>query len=114
MKPKRTAAELVGIEWPDGGPPPFHDTRFRREVRTAWRKQFGGKCQGCGHGMAFDVRDQQMPNFATIDHINARGLGGSEELHNVQVICARCNNKKSLQEHWIARERRSNNDVSVL
>jgi hypothetical protein len=34
----------------------------------------------------------------THDHIRARALGGADNLSNLQVMCAPCNSKKSIEE----------------
>ena len=49
-----------------------------------------------------DFRNKHAKNYATIDHIIARGLGGNDDLHNIQIICRKCNNYKSRKEGSMA------------
>jgi 5-methylcytosine-specific restriction endonuclease McrA len=94
---RHTAAEL-DIAWRWHLPPPLNLNGFRQALKRAWREQFGVICQDCNREMAFEQRNQRASNYATIDHILARGLGGTCDLNNIRVICLRCNGKKSKRE----------------
>ena len=66
-----------------------------------WRKD--NKCRNaeCGKKMHIHARTEPKAwrNQATIDHIIARSLGGSDTPDNWQLICGACNNKKSKLEN---------------
>lgn len=88
-------------------PPQMHIATVKKAVRAAWKRKFGDVCQGiegkqCGIRMHFEVKFRSHRHYATIDHIDARGLGGGNELHNIQVICRECNNEKSRTEYLLA------------
>lgn len=71
---------------------------FKRLLRKSWKEHFGNKCQCCGKVMVFNNRDQHSRDYATIDHIIARGLGGKNEPENIQIICLDCNKEKAEKE----------------
>lgn len=83
--------------WPS--PPPLHLYGFKKALREAWKAEFGCKCPSCKNEMSFINKDAK--NYATIDHIIARALGGNDNLHNIQIICKKCNNEKSKREGFI-------------
>lgn len=89
-------ADALEILWIWQQPPPIHLYGFRQALKKAWKAKFGCNCPSCNREMNF--KNSHAKNFATIDHIIARGLGGTDELHNIQVICRRCNNDKSRDE----------------
>ncbi|WP_422929434.1 HNH endonuclease [Singulisphaera sp. PoT] len=63
-----------------------------------------GKCLICNGPIAFDAGTGEG---ATLEHIRARGRGGSEELENLAVVHWECNNEKG--RRWDPKHRR---DVS--
>ena len=69
-------------------------------IRQFWRDKYGDNCLFCETKMIFSInKKKKIPkNYATIDHINSRALGGTNSLDNIQVICASCNAKKSVLE----------------
>lgn len=77
---------------------PLELPRVKRQIKDLWRKKFGALCQSCGGRMSFSSDDIGAPNQATVDHITARALGGTDFLDNLQVICLACNNRKSQAE----------------
>lgn len=50
-----------------------------------------GKCLTCNGPIAFDARTGEG---ATLEHIRARGRGGTEDLENLGVVHGRCNWEK--------------------
>ena len=50
-----------------------------------------GKCLICNGPIAFDARTGEG---ATLEHIRARGRGGTEDLDNLGVVHGRCNWEK--------------------
>lgn len=50
-----------------------------------------GKCLICNGPIAFDAKSGEG---ATLEHIRARGRGGTEELDNLGVVHGRCNWEK--------------------
>ena len=89
----KTAADLdINFRWAD--PPPVYLFGFRRALVRAWKDKFGGLCS-CGREMLFGRSFYPLSDYATIDHIRCRAMGGTDALNNLQVICQRCNQKKS-------------------
>ena len=65
-----------------------------------------GKCLICNGPIAFDPRTGEG---ATLEHIRARGRGGSHaDLANLAVVHGRCNHEKG--RRWDPRRRRSEAD----
>lgn len=94
----RRASEVPELKcWPD--PPQMHIATVKKAVRAAWKRAFGDVCQSCQCRMHFEMKFRTHRHYATIDHIISRGLGGSNHLHNIQVICRECNNLKSADEY---------------
>jgi 5-methylcytosine-specific restriction endonuclease McrA len=73
------------------------DATFRR-VGPNWV----GKCLLCNGPIAFDARSGEG---ATLEHIRARGRGGTDDLENLGVVHARCNHEKG--RRWDPKRRRS-------
>ena len=65
-------------------------------LRRTWREKFGDSCRDCTRQM--DFKHHNSWSYATVDHILARALGGTEELENLRIICRRCNNDKAKVE----------------
>jgi 5-methylcytosine-specific restriction endonuclease McrA len=59
-------------------------TRKWRTLRAAVLRRDGHACQRCG------VEDAAM----TVDHIVPKSMGGSDDMENLQVLCAYCNYSK--------------------
>lgn len=83
--------------WSD--PPDFSSPVIKKLLRAAWKRAFGKLCPLCKCVMHFDLDHQHHRHFATIDHIIARGLGGTNHLYNIQVLCKKCNGRKSIYEY---------------
>jgi hypothetical protein len=63
-----------------------------------WRKD--PHCRKCGKEMhIYPLEGLRWQDQATVDHIISRGMGGSDEEDNYQLLCAGCNNKKSRSEN---------------
>lgn len=63
-----------------------------------WRKD--PHCRCCGKlTHIYPSKDLSWKDQATVDHILARGLGGSDEEENFQLYCGKCNNKKAKLEN---------------
>lgn len=67
----------------------------RRQAMTKLLRKYNWRCAVCGRSVRFDV-DKAHPLRATIDHIVARALGGSNQFQNLQLACFSCNNSKGL------------------
>ena len=67
---------------------PFTKSRQRRRIPNSTRAlvlaQAGFKCQRCG-----------SPHNLHVDHVVPHSWGGSDGIHNLQVLCAKCNRTKS-------------------
>lgn len=95
----KTAANLKS--WVGTIPERIGSSHFRQLV-AQWFDEFGDICQSCEVKMTRRSRHRRAPNFATIDHIQARGLGGTNAVGNLQVICNKCNGVKSVGESHAA------------
>lgn len=73
----------------------------------AWFSVCGAACGVCGVEMVRPRPNQPNtePNVATIDHIIARCLGGTNAPSNLRVICAGCNTSKAVDEAKALRRR---------
>ncbi len=67
-----------------------------------------GKCLICNGPIAFDVRTGAG---ATLEHIRARGRGGTEELENLGVVHGRCNWEKG--RRWDAKRRCADDEYNA-
>jgi 5-methylcytosine-specific restriction endonuclease McrA len=76
------------------------DSTFRR-VGANWV----GKCLICNGPLAFDAKTGEG---ATLEHIRARGRGGTEDLENLAIVHGRCNWEKGVR--WDPKKRRSQGD----
>lgn len=72
----------------------------RHRLIRAWFKACGRDCGECGVEMVLTPPPSgvSQPRQASIDHIIARCLGGTNALSNLRVICRACNNAKSVAE----------------
>src|SRR5205823_1047859 len=68
-----------------------------------------GKCLICNGPVAFDARTGEG---ATLEHIRARGRGGTEDLPNLAVVHGRCNGEKGIR--WDPRRRRPAADYEAF
>ena len=68
-----------------------------------------GKCLICNGPIAFDARTGAG---ATLEHIRARGRGGTEELENLGVVHGRCNWEKG--RRWDAKRRRADDEYNAF
>lgn len=93
------ASEIEDLEYWKNGTLSLDRSPLKKVIRKAWKRKFGDICQICSCRMHFEVKFRSHPRYATIDHILARGLGGSNSLENVQVVCFTCNNGKSVDEY---------------
>jgi hypothetical protein len=77
-------------------------TRQQREaVFVQNRTKYGGelKCDICGNKMVRAQKSQEgvspKPNEATVDHIDPRSRGGTNDPRNLRGACRKCNRDKS-------------------
>jgi 5-methylcytosine-specific restriction endonuclease McrA len=68
-----------------------------------------GKCLICNGPIAFDARTGEG---ATLEHIRARGRGGTEALDNLGVVHARCNHEKG--RRWDPKRRRRDDEYDAF
>jgi 5-methylcytosine-specific restriction endonuclease McrA len=68
-----------------------------------------GKCLICNGPIAFDVRTGEG---ATLEHIRARGRGGTEDPANLAVVHARCNGEKG--RRWDPKRRRDASEYEAF
>jgi 5-methylcytosine-specific restriction endonuclease McrA len=72
------------------------DTTFERARAADGHDVWVGKCIHCRSKLV--IRDDGEPlGPATIEHIRARSQGGSEDIDNLALACARCNHAKGVR-----------------
>lgn len=77
----------------------------RRKIRRSLAAMFGWACAICGHELVeplsnTDVFRDEAPDgkrWATLDHMVPKAMGGRDAIHNLQLCCPPCNNKKGNQ-----------------
>ena len=86
--------------WDHGG-----KTRHRRGYGTAWDKlrktvleRDGYLCQPC-------LKRDRPTAAKMVDHIRPKAKGGTDDLENLQSICAPCHLDKTLRENGRRRKR---------
>lgn len=71
------------------------DRTFRRR-EVDGRPMLVGKCIHCNRRLAVDL-DPSARQTATVEHIVPKTHGGTDDLDNVAVACARCNTGKGVR-----------------
>ena len=100
---KRSFARIPGAPVLNGKLRAPISTNMKRRLVNAWFKAFGPECLECGCRMRRQApnRATQDTDHATIDHIRARGLGGTNKPGNLRIICHACNSEKSYYENQV-------------
>ncbi len=85
-----------------------NDGHRRRMMRTyhqfAWKMvewRRNPYCRECGKETWIFGANLSWKDQATVDHVISRGQGGSDTEDNYQLLCGKCNNKKSKKENPI-------------
>ncbi|MFL5732283.1 MAG: HNH endonuclease [Chloroflexia bacterium] len=68
-----------------------------------------GKCLICNGPIAFDAR---TGDGATLEHIQARSRGGTDDPHNLAIVHASCNHEKG--RRWDPKRRRDPQEYSTF
>ncbi|MEQ1801542.1 MAG: HNH endonuclease signature motif containing protein [Gammaproteobacteria bacterium] len=63
------------------------------DINQLW-KHFSSSCAYCGSGLARDER------IGHIDHVVPSASGGTNDIHNHVLSCARCNGDEKREESW--------------
>lgn len=71
------------------------DSTFERTV-AGDREVWSGKCLHCNTRL-FLALDGEPISRATIEHILPRNHGGTDDLRNLGIACARCNAEKGMR-----------------
>ena len=71
------------------------DTTFER-ARVGDREAWSGKCLHCNTRLTVAL-DGQPIGRATIEHIVPQTHGGTDDLRNLGIACARCNSEKGVR-----------------
>ena len=71
------------------------DTTFER-ARVGDREAWSGKCLHCNTRLTVAL-DGQPIGRATIEHIMPQTHGGTDDLRNLGIACARCNSEKGVR-----------------
>ena len=71
---------------------PKRDGDYRKHAPKLYVKQGGhsgqrAACAGCG--------ERYLQKDFQVDHIRPRAKGGGDEIENLQLLCAKCNQRKS-------------------
>ena len=80
-----------------------NEESYRKHKRWLWNEQ-DGICPSCvikqnkrpkwRRRLLSELRTRYPPQEMQVDHAQAKKLGGSDELHNLQLLCIDCNNDK--------------------
>lgn len=76
----------IPITTPKRGEP----NRYKKQRRFLLVKRDGAVCRDCG-----ETDHKKL----TVDHIIPRGMGGSDRLCNMQILCRKCHDKKDNVDH---------------
>jgi len=71
------------------------DRTFRRRYRQG-EEVLEGKCIHCQKKLALHL-DGVAISDATVEHIVPKHHGGTDDVENIAVACARCNSEKGLR-----------------
>ncbi len=71
------------------------DATFARTT-AAGVELWVGKCLHCGAHLSVSLAGDPLGS-ATIEHIRPRSQGGTDDLENLALACARCNNQKGVR-----------------
>jgi len=71
------------------------DTTFERAQAGA-REVWSGKCLHCNARLMIGL-DGEPISRATIEHILPKSHGGTDDLANLGIACARCNSEKGIR-----------------
>ena len=89
------------------------DTTFERAV-AGEREVWSGKCLHCNARLTVAL-DGQPISRATIEHIVPQTHGGTDDLRNLGIACARCNSEKGVRhDHKHRSDARLNEVVAKL
>lgn len=68
-------------------------------TEVAGRRALVGKCIHCGRKLAIDATGRPL-SAASLEHIVPKTHGGTDELANLAIACARCNAQKGYRHDW--------------
>jgi 5-methylcytosine-specific restriction endonuclease McrA len=71
---------------------PFYLSAEWQQLRLMAIRQSGWRCAVCNQGVRGRRAGQSAPY---VDHIVPRRKGGSDQPHNLQVLCAACHTRKT-------------------
>ena len=71
------------------------DSTFERAT-AGDREVWSGKCLHCNAKLLVGL-DGEPISRATIEHIHPRNHGGTDDLENLGIACARCNSEKGVR-----------------
>jgi HNH endonuclease len=92
-----------------------HNRLTDRDLRWIIIRRDGRHCHWCGDRM---VVDQHCRAMATLEHLTPKSQGGTNDLRNLAVACADCNEGRAhdaqvavnrLHEEWVAVTRAERN-----
>lgn len=69
-----------------------------KRQKESLRLRDGDLCYICGKPMSFNIADRNSPDYATMDHLLPRCLGGKQHLDNLKLAHQRCNLKRAVRE----------------
>lgn len=71
------------------------DRTFERAI-AGDREVWSGKCLHCNARLMIDLHGEPISR-ATIEHIVPKNHGGTDDLPNLGIACARCNSEKGVR-----------------
>ena len=80
-----------------------HKTRAKQVSRNRRRmviKTYGTVCYHCQAECITDKRQDNDPDYLTVDHVEAKVLGGSDHIENLRPCHRRCN----LHLNWLMQQ----------
>ena len=83
------------------------DSTFERAT-AGDREVWSGKCLHCNARLMLGL-DGEPISRATIEHITPQSHGGTDDLENLGIACARCNSEKGVRH-----DNKPKNDARLL
>lgn len=78
---------------------PVSQFKIKKSVRLAIYEACGWQCQLCFSPVRPD-EDPNHPRYPTLDHIQPRARGGSDDASNLRLACRQCNTLRGTNVEW--------------
>ena len=85
------------------------NSTFRRgngssKLKEILRKRDGDHCYICGKEMDFEPVSGGVKRGASVDHIQPRQFGGSNDYANLRLACRACNGFRVVLQQWMVKQ----------